>query len=230
MSSKEKIKVDISHLTKKDYEQVYAPCDDTWLVVDSLQESEFHFLKTRFENQPLCFYCEIGTGSGYISTFFDVLFRTCSSPQFVKFCTDINPHACAIAKSTMLHNQVNMSRTQIVQTNFLDAFAVRLYKQFDVIVFNPPYVPTPHEELNRTDIYASWAGGWKGREVVDQLLPQLQHLLSDRGVFYLIAMDENDPEEMCHLMASDEYGNYSSEIVKEQIRGEHLYLLKFYKP
>ena len=41
-------------------------------------------------------------------------------------------------------------------------------------------------------IVASWAGGVKGREVMDRLFPQIPHLLSPSGVFYLLALKEND--------------------------------------
>ena len=33
------------------------------------------------------------------------------------------------------------------------------------MLFNPPYVPTPREEMSSSWIARSWAGGDKGREV-----------------------------------------------------------------
>lgn len=40
-------------------------------------------------------------------------------------------------------------------------------------LFNPPYVPTPDEELARDGIARAWAGGHMGRRVTDRLLSQV---------------------------------------------------------
>ena len=49
----------------------------------------------------------------------------------------------------------------------------------DIILWNPPYVPTPTEEILKptlenskldNTIQASWAGGTNGREVIDRFL------------------------------------------------------------
>ena len=40
-------------------------------------------------------------------------------------------------------------------------------------MFNPPYVPTPVEEVTQPGIARAWAGGPQGRQVIDAFLPQV---------------------------------------------------------
>jgi len=42
-------------------------------------------------------------------------------------------------------------------------------------------------------IEASWAGGKKGREVMDRVFPLVADLLSTGGLFYLVTIKENNP-------------------------------------
>uniref|UniRef100_A0A8C6Q3J6 N-6 adenine-specific DNA methyltransferase 1 n=1 Tax=Nothobranchius furzeri TaxID=105023 RepID=A0A8C6Q3J6_NOTFU len=49
-------------------------------------------------------------------------------------------------------------------------------------------------------IEASWAGGERGREVTDRFLPAAAQLLSQRGLFYLVTIAENHPEEIVELL------------------------------
>ena len=73
----------------------------------------------------------------------------------------------------------------------------RLAGKVDVILFNPPYVPTPDDEVGGNGIEASWAGGKDGRVVLDKALPQIARLLSwPNGAAYIITVDDNMPEEL----------------------------------
>jgi release factor glutamine methyltransferase len=51
----------------------------------------------------------------------------------------------------------------------------RLRHSVDLLIFNPPYVPTNTEEVDSaqciTDIAGSWAGGVNGMHVTDVFLP-----------------------------------------------------------
>jgi len=82
---------------------------------------------------------------------------------------------------------------------FLDGLRPALYQRVDVLIFNPPYVPTPDEEVLKAiregGIEASWAGGTDGRMVIDQFLPQVEEFLArGGGRCYLVLVDENKPK------------------------------------
>jgi release factor glutamine methyltransferase len=63
-----------------------------------------------------------------------------------------------------------------------------------LLLFNPPYVPTPEEEVERGGIAAAWAGGWKGRRVIDRLIPLVPELLSENGEMLMVTVPDNDPK------------------------------------
>lgn len=58
-----------------------------------------------------------------------------------------------------------------------DPLLPRLSQNIDLLLFNPPYVPTYNEEMldaqNGADIQGAWAGGKDGMHVTDTLLDQL---------------------------------------------------------
>jgi release factor glutamine methyltransferase len=102
----------------------------------------------------------------------------------------------------------------------------------DIILFNPPYVPTWSEESltaqNLASIEGSWAGGVTGMEVTDRFLDQVEMLLSPKGIFYLVAVRENNVPDIRSRMLN----NYHllSEIALERRAGlEYLYVVKFYR-
>jgi release factor glutamine methyltransferase len=59
----------------------------------------------------------------------------------------------------------------IIRTHLVDALLDGLKNNVDVLIFNPPYVPTPEEEVGGCGIEAAWAGGENGRVVIDKFLP-----------------------------------------------------------
>lgn len=83
----------------------------------------------------------------------------------------------------------------------------------DVLVFNPPYVPTPDlpapppvplQELREKTTFEedshllelTYAGGRDGMETTDRLIEALPGVLSERGVAYILLCAQNKPEEV----------------------------------
>jgi len=69
-------------------------------------------------------------------------------------------------------------------------------------LFNPPYVPTPDEEVERDGIARAWAGGHRGRRVIDRLLPHLGGLLAPGGHCFMVTVLENEPEDIIRQLAA----------------------------
>jgi release factor glutamine methyltransferase len=176
----------LGHLTREDYAHVYEPAEDTFLFLDALEADR----EAISHAGPRC-CVEVGTGSGTVITFLAQLLAAQGAAEGVELlATDINPRAVDAARRTCARNGVG-ERVEVVQTDLVEGLWDRVAGRVDVLLFNPPYVVTPSEEVGGTDITASWAGGLHGREVSDRLFPLVPQLLSAQGRFYMIVLAQN---------------------------------------
>ncbi|XP_035678437.1 methyltransferase N6AMT1-like [Branchiostoma floridae] len=204
---------DLSHLTAEDYDHVYEPAEDTFLLMDAL-EKDADLLRSIAPS--ICL--EVGCGSGAVITFLGSILG--SRPHYL--CTDLNPRAAECAARTGTQNNISVHP---VLTDLVSALLPRLENKVDVMIFNPPYVVTPPEEVGSHGIEASWAGGVKGREVMDRFFPLVPRLLSDNGVFYLVTIEQNDPEEIGCKMR--EFGFTMDKVMSRKAGPEKLAILRF---
>lgn len=196
---------------------VYEPAEDTFLFLDALQDELPQLVAL---DPAIC--VEIGCGSGAVFVYLATQLQQ-AGKQAMFLATDINPLAAGVAQQTARNNG---ARTfDIVRTDLLSCYEPRIQGQIDVLLFNPPYVPTPSEEVGSTGIEAAWAGGLHGREVIDRLLPRINSLLSPRGVFYMVVVAENRPNEIAAVLAQD---GFAMTVVRStKAINERLSILKF---
>ncbi|ALC39088.1 CG9960 [Drosophila busckii] len=208
------------HLSADDWEHVYEPAEDSFLLLDAL-EADLDFIE---KLQP-CLCLEIGSGSGVLIT---ALAKRLSHNTLC-LATDINPRACIATKRTALHNG---ARVDSMRNNLASAIRKRC---IDLLLFNPPYVVTSDEELEsqrltgetpstERNLVYSWAGGMDGRRVTDILLEQLDDILSPSGVLYLLLLRENKPDEIIKQLQKLNFKAVKH--MERRIPGEHLYILK----
>ncbi|KAK3600094.1 hypothetical protein CHS0354_027421 [Potamilus streckersoni] len=202
-----------SHLTSDDIEKIYEPAEDSFLLLDAL-EKERTFLKEL--NPVVC--VEVGSGSGIVITYLAQLLGNCC----LYLCTDINPRAAEVSRKTATINKVQV---ESAVSDLICAFQDWLKNKVDVLIFNPPYVITPPEEVGSYGIEASWAGGERGRQVMDRLFPLVPHILSPLGVFYLVIIKENDEADIERIMVS--YGLRKISILSRRSGSEFLSVLRF---
>ncbi|KIM48326.1 hypothetical protein M413DRAFT_16282 [Hebeloma cylindrosporum] len=209
---------DTSHLTARDYEQVYEPAEDTFLLLDAL-EADADRLKEL--NPTICL--EVGSGSGCVTSFIGGIL----GPSVLYLCTDINPHACRCTYLTGVQNKVNI---HVINGSLAAPLQSRLSHKIDVILFNPPYVPTTEDEANvaqsSRNIGGSWSGGSDGMQVTNMLLDSVANLLSPKGHFYLVVLKQNNISRILQHM--DELYHLEGEIVLQRRAGrEHLFIVRF---
>ncbi|XP_014681572.1 PREDICTED: hemK methyltransferase family member 2-like isoform X2 [Priapulus caudatus] len=157
----------LSHLTSEDYNDVYEPAEDTFLLMDAL-EADIELIKKL--RPSLCL--EVGSGSGAVITFLANVLGNSA----LYLCTDVNMRAAFTSLKTGLANSVDV---QPVLTDLVSCLESRL-----------------QEKVGGRGIEASWAGGTNGREVTDRLLPLIGKLLSRTGLFYLVIIKENIQDEI----------------------------------
>ncbi|KAM4748385.1 methyltransferase N6AMT1 [Rhinophrynus dorsalis] len=201
-----------SHVGHGNFSDVYDPAEDTFLLIDAL-EKDADELRSRV---GICL--EVGCGSGVVSAFIASLI----GQKAWYLCTDINPVAALCTLETAQTNKVHI---EPIITDLVQGLLPRLQEQIDLLVFNPPYVVTPSEEVGSRGIEAAWAGGRNGREVMDRFFPFVPKLLSATGVFYLLVLKENNPDEIVEKMKT--YGVTGSKVLSRQAGRENLSVLKF---
>ncbi|EFO26376.1 methylase [Loa loa] len=199
-------------ITDEQKESVYEPAEDTFLLLDALEED-----KEALEQLEPNVVVEIGSGSGIVSVFCQQLLRV---PVFT-LTTDMNFKALQCTRTTAQLNNVSV---EAVQCDLLSALNHRLCGLVDVLLFNPPYVPTEQEATS--DSVRCWAGGPTGRGAIDRLFAQLPEILAPGGFFFVVALHSNDIARMLAFNQSI----FSSKILLERRCGiEHLFVLKFTK-
>ncbi len=118
------------------------------------------------------------------------------------------------------------SRSDVILTDLTTALQSRMAHYVDVLVFNPPYVPSDESECLGDGISRSWAGGVDGVAVLNQLIPRLNELLSQRAVMYLVVLpDWNKPTELFARLKAG--GLTQSTLICERKAGrEHLQIYR----
>jgi release factor glutamine methyltransferase len=174
--------------------QIYTPAEDTHLLCSAAQR----------EVSPNDRVLEVGTGSGIIAA---TLAKTAASVV----ATDINPFAAI---------RSHAPGTDVIRT---DLFA-GLKGPFDLIVFNPPYLPTQPDE--RIDDWLEYAldGGENGRVVIGRFAGEADRVLAPGGRILLLISSLTGLPEVSELFKKN---GFTVTVIREDlVEGETLYVLR----
>lgn len=135
---------------------------------------------TSEELRPGDRFLEVGTGSGYISSHLP--------SNRLMVATEINPHAALVSTRA----GVNVIRTDLLS-------GIRCC--FDLVIFNPPYLPTKPGERIPDWLEYALDGGEDGLVVIRRFLRDVRGILSRNGRILLLVSSLNGFTVSCDLFS-----------------------------
>ncbi len=174
--------------------EVYEPAEDTYLLLKAAMA------EARDSDRVL----EVGCGNGLIS-------RNLAPRVREVLATDINP----IAVSTVKEYGIPVIRADLFRG---------IKAKFDMVIFNPPYLPTSEGEKTAGWMNFALDGGESGRETIERFFEELGSHLTPGGRA-LILLSSQTGISMVKVTAIN-LGFEVSQVAVERYFFEQLYVFK----
>lgn len=178
--------------------QVYLPAEDTFLLADNLDARE--------GERAL----ELGTGCGILA-----ILAAEAGAEVV--ATDVNPAALRCASA----NAVAHGVADRIDFRLGDLFEPVRGERFDLVIFNPPYLPVPQEESIGDMLDRAWEGGPDGRAVIDRFLEGLPEHLNEGGRALFVQSSLSNIARTLRMLRA-----FRVDILRRKLPFEELFLLR----
>lgn len=183
------------------HDDVYRPGDDTLLLARAVAA----------EVRPGDRFLEVGCGTGYIA-----LVAAAAGAEVT--ATDANPHAVALARHNARENGLGVA---VVEGDLLAG----LPGPFDVVAFNPPYLPTAPGDYVPGPLNLAFDGGPDGNAVVLRFAEQVAALRPRPRAVLVVHSSLSDPAPLVARMAA---AGFSHGVALEEAHAfERLAVLRF---
>ncbi len=179
-------------------EQVYEPSEDSFLLADAAL-SEINGSEK---------ILEVGCGSGLVSAVIK------SNTEASIIGVDINPHAVKCSRE---------NGVEVIRGDLLNCIKC----SFDMIIFNPPYLPTEDFERENGWLNTALDGGYDGRKVIYRFLDDAGKYLIRGGKILLLASSLSGLDEIRSRMSA--LGYKVKDIEQEKFMYEQLIVLSALK-
>jgi len=167
--------------------EVYEPAEDTFQLLESI------------DIKPSDNVLEIGTGCGLIAL-------VCASIGANVVCTDINPYAIRLTKSNYNRNKsLIKGKFQVRKSNLFSK--IKETEKFDVIIFNPPYLPTRKDEKIGGSGWFDVAtdGGVEGLGLIKRYIEELGKYLSFKGKAYFVFSSLGNEKKLHYYLSKAKF-------------------------
>lgn len=168
---------------------VYPPSEDSLLLVDGVMDQSQHLQAARSgairpPSSPRVL--EVGCGAGVVATVV-----AARHPAARVVVVDLSRAAATCARANgRASARRGAHRVHAVQADLVTAF--RPGPQFDVVAFNPPYLPSdPRDPPDLVERW-QWDGGVRGIELTVAFLSVVGAVLAPRAEIFLIASSHAD--------------------------------------
>lgn len=151
------------------HEDVYRPAEDTFLLAKAVHQTV----------RPGQRFLEVGCGAGLVS-----LVAARAGAQVT--ATDLNPHAVELLQHNARQNRL---KVRAVQTDLLGG----VEGPFDVVAFNPPYLPTTPAEYVPGPLNLAFDGGPDGNATVLRFAAQVAQLRPLPATVLVVHSSLSDP-------------------------------------
>lgn len=168
---------------------VYRPQSDTALLAEMLVASGI---------RPGVRVLDVGCGCGVLSV------AAVRAGAASVLAVDVNRHAVAAARRTVLAHRVP------VWVRHGDALEVAAGLEFDLILANPPYVPSPDPAPGDDHPARAWDAGPDGRATLDRLCALTPRLLSPAGILLVVHSELSGVDETLRALRA---GGLAAELV-----------------
>jgi release factor glutamine methyltransferase len=163
--------------------EVYNPAEDTFLLLESIQIYP--------DNTVL----EFGTGCGLIAI-------DCARRGAHVLCTDINPFAIQLTQHNIERNRQYIKGTIEIRQG--DLYSVlKENERFNLIIFNPPYLPTKPKDRVGGWFDIATDGGKSGLKTIKRFLHSLQKYLLENGRSYFIFSSLSNRSILEHYLKNE---------------------------
>lgn len=183
---------------------VYHPAEDSFMLADAA---------ARLHGDVL----EMGCGSGIASL-------AAARAGCRVLGADINQEAVACATENAVRNKI--AGATFIRSDLFSA--IPSSKNFDAILFNPPYLPTGKKERLRGGINSAFDGGKDGRAVLDRFLSHFDRYLKPGGALLLVQSTLNNAERTEAALL--QLGYMVETVAEEKFFFERLLLIQAEKP
>ena len=153
-------------------DNVYEPAEDSFLFAKNLAARDGDRV------------ADIGTGCG-------ILGIIAAEKASEVLAIDINPWAVQCAKENARRNHVS-EKMLLIQGDLLTP--IRKGEEFDLILFNAPYLPSEEGE-GSSWLERAWAGGISGRKMIDGFVRESPQHLRSNGEILLMQSSLSDVGE-----------------------------------